>query len=95
MVGADDLGRMLNEAMANDEFAEQLETWGIDPEAFGSLLDQYSEHAGEFHAEEGTALRTIVLTSLVAGFEIGYRCRIQVEGETQTDDFVIPDVLPA
>lgn len=94
MVGADDLARMLNEAMATDEFHGQLEVWGVDPDAFGQLLDQYSTGAAEFHAEEGNPVALIVLTSLVAGFEIGYRCRLQVEGETLGVSTVVPDVLP-
>lgn len=93
MVGEADLGRMLNEAMATDEFYTQLEVWGVDPEAFGALLNQYSEAAGEFHVDEGSDPTMIALTSMVAGFEIGYRCRLQVEGEQK--DVVIPDALPA
>lgn len=94
MVGVEDLSRMLDEAMANSEFHTQLETWGIDPEAFGMLLNRYSEEAGKFHIEESTPPELIVLTALVAGFEIGYRCRLQVEGESSSTDFVIPDAMP-
>lgn len=91
-VGAAEFERFLSETEATDDFYGQLEAWGVDPSAFGQLLDQYSTHSGEFHREENTPYETVVVASLVAGFEMGYRARMAVEDATPK--VTIPDTIP-
>lgn len=80
MVGAAELKRFCDESgvVGQGDFEGQLTAWGVDHAEFINFVHQWAQQAGAGGSLEGADPYALLIT-LVCGFELGYRARIEVE----------------